>query len=124
MIPRRTNTSMNFAVSAITTRSQASASCMPPPAAVPFTAPMTGRSQSRIDAMSRCHPVRMSRATSPGARSGAPSGFGRRRPLRAAERGAGAEVAVPGAPQHDHPHPQVLGDLDEAVGQPVPHRRR
>ena len=47
---------------------------MPPPAAVAFTAAMTGFSQSSTADTSRCHPVRMSRAASPVARSGAPSG--------------------------------------------------
>ena len=50
-----------------------------------------------------------------------PRASGRRGSLGAAERGAGAEVAVAGAAQHDHPHVQVLGGLGEAIGQPVAH---
>ncbi len=76
MMPRFTNTSMRRAESAITTRSQASTRLAPPPAAVPLTAATTGFSQSRIDATRRCQPRRIMRATSPRARSGAPSGRG------------------------------------------------
>ncbi|CAM5252606.1 hypothetical protein SCYAM73S_06257 [Streptomyces cyaneofuscatus] len=45
---------MNRAVSAARTRSQANARCAPIPAAVPFTAAITGFSQSSTAAMSRC----------------------------------------------------------------------
>ena len=47
---------------------------MPPPAAVALTAAITGFSQSSTALTSRCQPVRISRAASPTARSGAPSG--------------------------------------------------
>ncbi len=75
-MPRRTNTSMKVASSAASTRSQASARCIPPPAAVALTAAMTGFSQSRTAAIKRCQPVRIRRAASPTGRSGAPSGRG------------------------------------------------
>src|SRR3954447_5411054 len=74
-MPRRTKTGTSFAPSAITTRSHASARCMPAPAAVPLTAAITGFSQSRTAVTTRCQPVAMLRATSPCARFGAPSGF-------------------------------------------------
>src|SRR4051812_33790552 len=74
-MPRRTNTGTSFALSAMTTRSQARARCMPAPAAVPLTAAITGFSQSRTAVTTRCQPVAMLRATSPCARLGAPSGF-------------------------------------------------
>src|SRR4051812_14648551 len=74
-MPRRTNTGTSLALSAMTTRSQASARCIPAPAAVPLTAAMTGFSQSSTAVTTRCQPVAMLRATSPCARVGAPSGF-------------------------------------------------
>src|SRR3954452_15402435 len=74
-MPRRTKTGTSLAVSAITTRSQARARCMPAPAAVPLTAAITGFSQSRAAMTTRCQPAAMLRATSPCARFGAPSGF-------------------------------------------------
>src|SRR3954464_5574520 len=74
-MPRRTNTGTSFALSAMTTRSQARARCMPAPAAVPLTAAITGFSQSRTAVTTRCQPVAMLRATSPCPRFGAPSGF-------------------------------------------------
>ena len=59
MRPRRTNTWMMRAVSAAMTRSAASASIAPPPAAVPLSATITGFSQSWIASMRRWNPVRI-----------------------------------------------------------------
>ena len=76
-MPRRTKTSTNLASSAITTRSQASARCIPPPAAVPLTPAMTGFSQSRMEVTRLCQPSRIIRDASPTTFWGASSGFGR-----------------------------------------------
>ena len=67
---------MKRASSAMITRSQASARCIPPPAAVPFTPAITGFSQSRTDATSRWKPRWIIRPPSPTIISGAPGGFG------------------------------------------------
>ena len=76
-MPRRMKTSTNLASSAITTRSQASARCIPPPAAVPLTPAMTGFSQSRMEVTRPCQPSLIMRDASPTTLSGASSGFGR-----------------------------------------------
>src|SRR5581483_10195930 len=94
-MPRRTKTEINLDSSAMTTRSQAKARCMPPPAAVPLTPAITGFSQSMIDCTSRPHPVRMTRAASPTMRSG----------------------------EHHGPHPRVTRRLDHPVADRVAHRR-
>ena len=67
---------MNFAWSAMTTRSQHRARCAPTPAAVPFTAAMTGSSQSRMAGINLSWPSSIMRLDSPTADSGAPSGRG------------------------------------------------
>ena len=87
---------MNLASSAASTRSQARARCIPPPAAVAFTAAITGFSQSMTEETSRCQPVRMSRAASPTARAGAPSGRGN--PGTAARRSAPVQKPFSPAP--------------------------
>ena len=91
-------------MSAMTTRSQASTSLAPPPAAVPLTAAMTGFSQSRIDPTSRCQP-RADHAGDVAERAvGRVVGPLGTRLLRSAEAGAGAEVALARAGQHDGAH--------------------
>ncbi len=57
------------------TRSAASASIAPPPAAVPLSAAITGFWQSWIDSISRWKPVRIMWKAEPTTMSGAPSGF-------------------------------------------------
>ena len=124
MMPRFTNTSMSRAVSAITTRSQASTRLAPPPAAVPFTAATTGFSQSRIEATSRCQPRRIIRATSPERLVGRVLRARRLGVLGAAQPGARAEVLLAGAGEDDGPHAERGGQLVEHVGEVVAHRRR
>ena len=85
--PRRANTSMNRAWSAITTRSQHRARWAPTPAAVPLTAATTGSSQSSTADINRIWPSSIARRTSPVAGRGAPSG-----------RGAGGRGALRSAP--------------------------
>ena len=108
-------------MSAITTRSQASTRLAPPPAAVPFTAAITGFSQSRIDVTSRCQPRRTSRATSPERPVGRVVGPWRLRLLGPAEAGPRAEVLLAGAGEDDGPHAERGRELVEHVSEVVAH---
>jgi hypothetical protein len=75
MRPRRTKIWMILALSAAMTRSAASVSIAPPPAAVPFSATITGFSQSWIRCINVSKPRRIMLIAVPTTRSGAPSGF-------------------------------------------------
>ena len=105
------------------TRSAASASIAPPPAAVPLSATITGFWQSWIDSISRWKPERImwnARADHHVRRA-----LGLRRHRRADPQvGAGAEVAVARAGQHHHPHREVGVGVLEVLDEPVPHVER
>ena len=73
-IPRRTKDVTSVASVDMTTRSQASTRLAPAPTAAPWTAPMTGLSQSNTALASRCQPFCSIRARSPGLRAAAVSG--------------------------------------------------
>ena len=108
--PRRTNTWMMRASSAAMIRSHASASCMPPPAAVPLSAQITGFSQSRIAADQALH----AGADHAGGVAGDPLGRAlgarpRGRPAR--QVGAGAEVLLAGGGDDHGAHVERLAGV-------------
>ncbi len=101
------------------TRSAASTSIEPPPAAVPFNATMTGFSQSWIACISCWNPARIMLTAEPTTRSGASAGRVPRCGLWYREVGACAEVTLACGGQHDRTYLEVPVRVAERVDQRV-----
>ena len=113
--PRRTNTWMILAVSAAITRSAASTNIEPPPAAVPLSATMTGFSQSCIACISCWKPRRIMCVAPPDDHVGRAVGLRLARGLADREVGAGAEVPLARAGEHDRAHVEVAVRVPEVL---------